>query len=253
MPEGVSAGEAILIHGAWQGSWVWPSQIGPLTAAGWRCTALDLPGNGVDGRTLDQVGFADHVAHARAALLACAGPAVLVAHSGAGVLATQLAQDHPDRVALIVYVCGMMLPSGMDFPGMIAPFVAADPAAIGIGAHLEPVPGGSRVPAAAAMKIFYHDCPPTAASDAAARLTPQAEGVRAPRVTHSSDRFGQVPRAYIRCGADRSVVPAVQDAMLAALPGAALRRLDCGHAPMLATPQALAAALLELMSADQPA
>lgn len=245
--------EAILIHGAWQGSWVWPSQTGALTAAGWRCTALDLPGNGVDGQPPERVTFADHVAHARAALMACEGQAVLVAHSGAGVLATQLAQDHPDRVARIVYVCGMMLPSGVDFPEMIAPFVAADPTAIGIGAHLDPVPGGSRVPAAAALEIFYHDCPPDTARAAAARLTPQPEGVRAPRVSHSPDRFGRVPRAYIRCGADRSVVPAVQDAMLAALPGAALRRLDCGHAPMLAAPQALAAALLELMSAAQPA
>jgi pimeloyl-ACP methyl ester carboxylesterase len=253
MPEHGLAGEAILIHGAWQGSWVWPSQIGPLSAAGWRCTALDLPGNGVDGWPLDRVTFADHISHARAALLACDGPAVLVAHSGAGVLATQLAQDHPDRVARIVYVCGMMLLSGVDFPEMITTFVAADPAAIGIGAYLEPVPGGSRVPEAAAMEIFYHDCPPEAARAAAARLTPQAEGVRAPRVTHSPDRFGLVPRAYIRCGADRSVVPAVQDAMLTALPGATLRRLDCGHAPMLAAPEALAAALLDLISANQPA
>lgn len=237
----------LLIHGAWQGAWVWDSQIPALSKAGFDVTALDLPGNGTDGRAPATVTFADHVACSRAALVAAPAPVRIIAHSGAGVLATQLAEDHPEKVAQIIYVAGMMLPSGVTFPEMAAPFVEIDPAAIGIGGALEAVPGGTAVPQDAAIRIFYHDCPPDAARAASARLTVQGEGVRAPRVFHSHARAGQVARAYIRCGADRSVVPEVQDAMCKAWPGAQSRRLACGHAPMLAVPEALSATLIDLM------
>ena len=39
----------ILIHGAWQGSWVWARLTPYLHAAGFDAHAVDLPGNGVDG------------------------------------------------------------------------------------------------------------------------------------------------------------------------------------------------------------
>jgi pimeloyl-ACP methyl ester carboxylesterase len=40
----------ILIHGAWQGSWVWDRIIPTLArSAGITSVAIDLPGNGTDG------------------------------------------------------------------------------------------------------------------------------------------------------------------------------------------------------------
>lgn len=240
----------MLLHGAWQGAWVWDSQIPALVAAGFDPIALDLPGNGADGRAPHAVDFADHVAHARAALLDASAPVQIVAHSGAGVLATQLAENHPDKVAQVIYVAGMMLPSGVTFPEMVAPFVETDATAIGIGAFLHMMSRGSSVPQDAAQQIFYHDCPPDAARTAAMRLTIQGEAVRAPRVFHTPRNAGRVPRAYIRCGADRSVVPAVQDAMCNAWPGARLRQLDCGHAPMLAAPDRLAQTLVGLLTSN---
>ncbi len=251
MPE---RGSILLIHGAWQGAWVWQALVPELQAAGADPVALDLPGNGADGRDPAEVRFEDHVTHARAALLSADGPVQIVAHSGGGVLATQLAEDHPERVAQIVYVAGMMLPSGVTFPEFTAPLVATDPAYLGIAAHLEEAPGASVVPEAAAVEVFYHDVDPGLAAEAAQRLTPQGDGVRAPRVRWTEARAGSVPRAYLRCAGDRSVLPAVQDAMLAARPGARVVRLTCGHAPMLAAPDALRAALLDLLfGAGEPA
>jgi pimeloyl-ACP methyl ester carboxylesterase len=242
MPETV-----ILLHGAWQGAWVWDGVAPALSAVGWAPVAPDLPGNGADGRAPGEVSFEDHIAHVQNIILAADGPVRIVAHSGAGVLATALAEDHPDRIAKVVYICGMMLPSGVTFPEFTAPFVAADPAANGIVPYLEAAPGGSRVPLDAAMRIFYHDAPADAARAAAARLTVQGHDVRAPRVTWSEARAGSVLRGYIRCGADRSVLPEVQDAMCAARPGARMAQLPTGHAPMLADLHALMGAISDLL------
>jgi pimeloyl-ACP methyl ester carboxylesterase len=242
MPETV-----ILLHGAWQGAWVWDGVAPALVAAGWAPVAPDLPGNGVDGRAPGKVTFEDHIAHVQSLILAADGPVRIVAHSGAGVLATAMAEAHPDRIAQVVFICGMMLPSGVTFPEFTAPFVAANPAANGIVPYLEAVPDGSRVPMEAALRIFYHDAPEDAARGAAARLTVQGTNVRAPRVVWTDARAGKVPRGYIRCGADRSVLPEVQDAMCAARPGARVIPLPTGHAPMLADPAALIAATLDLL------
>ena len=239
--------EVILIHGAWQGAWVWDAVTPALTAAGWRCHAVDLPGNGANGRGMAGVTFNDHRAHLARLVEYCRRPVHIVAHSGGGVLASQIAEDLPDQVAQVVYVCGMMLPSGVSFPDLIAPFEAQDPAAIGIGAHLVAVPGGTVVPPAAALEIFYHDCPPEAALAAAARLTPWPESVRAPK-PRLTGRFGRVRRAYVECLADRSVVLPVQREMQRRVPGATTASLPCGHAPMLAMPDVLAHTLLDCLT-----
>ncbi len=244
MPETV-----ILLHGAWQGAWVWDGLAPALTAAGWAPVAPDLPGNGADGRAPGQVTFQDHIAHVQTLIQGADAPVWIVAHSGAGVLATALAEAHPDRIAGIVAICAMLLPSGVTFPEFTAPFVAADPAAQGIVPWLEEAPGGTRVPTDFAHTIFYHDAPEDAARTAAARLTVQGHAVRAPRVDWTPDRAGRVPVGYIRCGADRSVVPAVQDAMCAARSVTRVIPLPTGHAPMLADPARLAKATLDLMRA----
>src|SRR5581483_7678514 len=55
---------AILIHGAWQGSWVWDRLI-PLLArsAGIVPVAVDLPGNGKDGTRPADVSLDIYVSH----------------------------------------------------------------------------------------------------------------------------------------------------------------------------------------------
>ena len=247
MPDLREPKEIVLIHGAWQGAWVWDTVLPRLRAAGWSCHAVDLPGNGAGGRPMGRVTFDDHRAHIARAIEYCHRPVRLVAHSGGGVLASQAAEDLPDQVAQIVYVCGMMLPSGTTFPELLAPFAEADPAAIGIGAHLEAVEGGTRVPEAAALDIFYHDCPPEAARAAAARLMPWPEPVRAPR-PRLTGRFLRARRAYVECLADRSVVLPVQREMLARTPGAVTASLPSGHAPMLSMPDVLADTLLRCLA-----
>lgn len=237
----------ILLHGAWQGSWVWDGLAPMLATAGWVTLAPDLPGNGADGRAPGDIAFEDHIAHVETLIDTADAPVHLIAHSGAGVLATALAERHPDSIAGIVAVCAMLLPPGTTFPEFTAPFVAANPAAQGIAPWLEQAPGGTRVPPDFAQTIFYHDAPDDAARAAAARLTVQGHAVRAPRVDWTHDRAGRVPTGYIRCGADRSVLPAVQDAMCATRPLTRIIALPTGHAPMLADPARLARATLDLL------
>jgi pimeloyl-ACP methyl ester carboxylesterase/tRNA(Arg) A34 adenosine deaminase TadA len=249
----------VLIHGAWQGSWAFAAWQPMLEAAGWQVHAVDLPGNDRSPERKADATLAGYTAHVCALLAALDAPAVVLGHSGGGLTASQVAETLPDRVRALVYLAGMMLPTGVSFGDVIAQCRAADADFhyTGIVPLLAWDADGttSRVPPAAAREIFLHDCPPEAAQTAAARLCPQPDTGRDMRNTLSPARFGRVPRVYVECLQDRSVTLPLQRRMQALTPGAHRISLDCGHVPQLACPQALTDALLPLraMPSRRPA
>jgi len=241
----------ILIHGAWQGAWVWDRLVPFLSAAGLDAIALDLPGNGVDRTPPAEVSLDLYVSHVRRILEGLDGSANLIAHSGGGLVASAVAEAAPERVSRIVYVAGMMLPDRSSFAQVVASVLADDPSAEGVAPHLEWSEDrlSSRVPREVALSYFFHDCLEADADAAASRLTPQPERGRAVQAHLTPGRFGRVPRLYIEAAADRAVVPACQQRMQELVPGASIITLPTGHAPHLAAPQLLADALLPFLLA----
>jgi len=231
--------ELLLIHGAWQGAWAWDALIPHLNGFGWNCHAVELPENGQPGAPPGPASLEAYVAHCASVM---PERAIVIGHSGAGVIASQLAEMHPERVACVVYLTGMMLPSGVGFAEIVTDILEEAPEADGIGPYLEWSDDRlfSMVPPQAARDIFLHDCPADVAKTAASRLTPQRETARALCATLTPERFGRVPRIYVEATGDRSVVPAVQRRMQAMMPGAHRLSIATGHAPQVAQPQVLA-------------
>ena len=245
----------VLIHGAWQGSWAFSAWTPLLQAKGWNVTAVNLPGNDASTDGERHAHLDGYTAHVQRILESLDGPAVVVGHSGGGITASQVAQAVPQRVSALVYLAGMMLPSGMRYSDLLAQAQAADselpPQSIaGIGPHLiwNEERSHSSVPMDAALALFLQDCHATAALKAASRLCPQPETGRAMVNQLSADRFGKVPRIYVECLQDRSVIHPLQQRMQQLSPGARCIRLDCGHVPQLACPQALTDALLPVLN-----
>lgn len=237
--------EIVLIHGAWQGGWVWADVVPHLTQAGHRCHAVDLPGSAPDLADRADVTFRDQVGFLEDLIAEIDEPVVVIAHSGGGLAASQIAENVPERVAGIVYVAGIMMPDGTRFAEVVDSCKAEEPSAVGVWPYLEHLDGISAVPEAAAVEIFFHDGEPEAAARAAAMLTPQSNAARdaSPHIT--GDRFGTVPRIYIEALKDRSVIPFVQRRMQQLVPGAVIRSIDTGHAPMVADAALLSEMLVE--------
>jgi pimeloyl-ACP methyl ester carboxylesterase len=238
--------KVILLHGAWQGSWVWDPLMPLLAEGGIEPHALDLPGNGTDDIAPADVSLDLYVAAVLARIEALGGRVSIVAHSGGGVIASQVAETCPDVVDSIVYIAGMMLPDGVSYAELVTAAITEEPAASGIGPHLVWSADrlASEVPAEAARHFFFHDCPSDLADMAARRLTPQPERGRAVRPRISAERFGRARRFYIGAQADRSVVASIQRRMLALVPGADVTTLDTGHVPHVAAPKKLADCLI---------
>jgi pimeloyl-ACP methyl ester carboxylesterase len=234
--------QMILIHGAWQGSWAWDRLQPYLRLRGWRTHAIDLPGNGSDETPAARVSLNLYVDHVARLLDSLGEQAVVVAHSGGGIVASQLAEARPNQVAATVYIAGIMLPDGVGFASLVREISDKHPESLGIGPYLQWSSDRmiSRVPASAARNIFFHDCPETLADLAIGRLTPQPEGGRAVSPRLSRENYGRVPRVYIEAARDRSVIPRLQRRMLALSPGTRHFSIDSGHVPQLGQPDLLA-------------
>ncbi|HSK59075.1 MAG TPA: alpha/beta fold hydrolase, partial [Actinomycetospora sp.] len=90
----------VLVHGGFADGLYWGDTATGLEAAGHEVIVADLPSTGPDPAALG--GLADDVAEVRRLVEGAGGPVVLVGHSYAGVVLTELA-DHPG-VAHAVYV-----------------------------------------------------------------------------------------------------------------------------------------------------
>ncbi len=238
----------LLLHGAWAGRWVWDAVAPLLGAAGHAVVAPDLPGRAPWAEGAG-VTVNDMVDHALAALAGTEGPFIVVGHSGGGIVATmvaeRLATGQPGSAAGLVYLAGMMLPSGMAFPEACR--IAGAPPPQGIEPFLRPTADGlgTFVPAEAAEDIFFQCADPADARAAAARLNAQQNSswMIAPRWT--AEGAGTVHRLYVEALQDRSVPIAVQRTMQRLVPGARTATIDTDHAPQLSCPDRVAAILID--------
>jgi len=232
----------VLVHGAAHGGWCWEWLTPRLETRGHVVHAPDLPGAGDDPMPPGQVTLADCVTRVREVVERSADPVMLLAHSMGGVTACEVAEACPEAVAGVVYVAAFMLRSGerardvtLSEPRsamLDAIDFDADPARLSYVYRPGP-----------ALRLFYHDCDPAIAAEALRRLRPMPRAIAQTAVRWSAERAGGVPRAYVQCAADRAIPLHLQQAMCERLPPARLLRMDCGHAPFMAEPDALAAHL----------
>jgi pimeloyl-ACP methyl ester carboxylesterase len=85
----------LLIHGAWQGKWVWPAVAAELTMRGHEVHSIDLPGSGADDTPLEQVSLAMYAEAIARAVKAIGKRVTLVGHSMGGIAVTAAADRWP--------------------------------------------------------------------------------------------------------------------------------------------------------------
>lgn len=233
----------VLIHGAWHRSSTWDHLRASLSALGATSTAIDLPGRGGDTTpwselTLDV--YADRVIRA---LDTIDEPITLVGHSLGGATISTVAERGPEHVDALVYLCALLQPSG----SRPADLHTSDPDSALMGAIRLADDGlSTTVDSEAAPDLFYGDCADEVAATAVRALVAEPTAAALSTITTSPERWGSVPRAYIRCDLDRAISPAEQDRMVAEVGVDIVAELPASHAPHLSMPDRLAQTLLDI-------
>lgn len=276
----------VFVHGAWHGGWCWSEVVRLLAEQGYGSVALDLPGHGVTARfptsythkpqdtaalatevsplaALTLNDYRDHALKAIRGLVAAgSGPVILVGHSLGGATLSAVAEADPSVLRRMVFLTAgvpVAFPSALELlrqpenaASEIPPLLVADPAMV---AALRVNPDSADTAYVAKVKsCFYHDVSDAAFTAIANLLTPDEPiAAFASPVNVTAARWGSVPRAFIRCTADRAIPIAAQDRWIAqadALTPAnrfVQRSLPTSHSPFLSAPADLVAALVSLV------
>lgn len=230
----------VLVHGAWGSALSWGPVARALKRAGKDVLAIDLPGHGDDPTPPDDVDLDDYTDRVVAALES-GPPALLVAHSMGGMVISGAADRAPGKVRKLAYVCAFLPQDGESLLDLLKRAPNTIPDAILPG----PVDGTSRLDPARAMAILAQDAPATMQQQIAAHLqvqpnAPQTDAIRLGK------NLDSLPKAYVTCRQDRTILPALQDFMQDRAGVTERYALNTGHLPMMTAPAKLTEILLGL-------
>lgn len=269
----------VLVHGAWHGATSYERVVPLLAARGHAAVARDLPAHGLNARfpvsytahpfdprafatepspvattTLDD--YANSIMGTIDQVLALGhSQVVLVGHSMGGVAITAVAAKAPQKIAKLVYLTAFMPRAGV--PGIsyitapenqgerVGPQLVADPATVGaLRINYRSADSAYR----ANVKLaFCADASPSDYEAMANLLTPDVPVAPfSTPIFTTAERWGSIPRYYIRCSQDQAILPKLQDRFIAEADEAVPENmtqvydLDASHSPFLSMPQSLA-------------
>lgn len=173
-------------------------------------------------------------------------PTTIVAHSRYGILATALAEARPKAVKRVVYLASFMLRSGE----RVADFFPRDEGSL-LRKHVKV----NRLAVTDSLKPeiwrdgLYADCSEDDVALASSLLCAEPSWPALTRVRTTPERFGSVPRAYLRLTQDRAVSPAMQDRLIDASPPERVESIEASHSAYFSKPDALVRAILSVSRA----
>lgn len=231
----------IFIHGSWHGAWCWHKILPRIAASGHSAVAVDLPGRGGAPAIAGLVSL-DNMVSAVEKALPAQGKAIVVVHSRNGIVASTLAERLPDRIAQTIYIASYMLPTGrrvLDYlpdrqsmmPGNV------EISRLGLWDWLKP---------AVYRAALYADCSEEDIALCRSLLVREPIRPALTRLRLTKERYGRVPRAYIRLTQDNAVSLSLQDRLLSETPVDRIASLQASHSAYFSQPDMLAEAILGL-------
>ena len=233
----------VLVHGAWMGAWAWDDVATGLRAEGATVVAVELPAHGKDATPLRGANLDAYVDRVGSAVDAADKPVVLVGHSMAGMVITQVAELKPDKIRSLVYLAAYFPKDGQNLLDLA---MTDGDSHSGKNAKIQEKDGIADIPEEFLQDDFLADGSPEMLARLQANYRPEPlDGFIAP-VKTSAANWGRVPKVYIYTKQDHAVSYALQQRMTAGVELASTVTLDTSHSPFLSQPAQVISALAGL-------
>ena len=179
-------------------------------------------------------GYTDRVVDA---LDAQPEPVVLVGHSLGGIAISQAAEQRPEKIEKLVYVCAMLLPSGKSASDNSQ---EDNDSVVFNNVEVQGDLGRIVIKEEGLKQALYHDCPDEDFEQARRLISPQPAAPLGTPIEVTDENFGRVRRTYVHTTQDRTISPTVQEKMYTKLPCEKVVSMATGHLPFFAEPGELA-------------
>lgn len=241
----------LFIHGAFGGAWEFDEFIETLAEQGHRAHAIDLPGHGQNTAPIPKVTMAAYVDRVIEAAQAIDGPIVLVGHSLAGAIVSQVAERIPEKIARLVYVAATLPKNGETVLGLmqsdedgqlLANIVFSDDGSFATLADTH------------VKNLLLHDVqePERVAEFAPKFAMEQASEPFMAAIELTDNAFGAVPKTYVRASLDKVMTLSLQDRMISSWEVEQVYTLESGHFPMMSIPDRFVEVIGEIAAGVSP-
>lgn len=255
-PHGAKA--FVLVHGAWQAPWVWDVVKSQLEAAGQKVVIVELPGHGSDTTspvtlTLDKyrdvvikaINDLNHDAPGKDdnAKVANGQKVILVGHSLAGMVISEVAEAIPGQIEKLVYI-GAYLPANgqslldlanTDAQSLLGKALIFHPATLGVSPD-------------SLANIFCQDGSTEVKQLLVGRYRDEPLIPLTNRVSLTALNFGRTDKYYIHTLLDHVIGPGLQERMIATaqIADSKVYSINTSHSPFLSHPDEVTEILLKI-------
>lgn len=229
-----------LVHGAWADASSWDAVVPLLKAQGHEVIAVNLAGHGKDTTSFAHITFQTYVDQVKAAI-GDRKNVVLVGHSFAGLVISQVAEEIPTQIKELIYLAAALPHDGDSLLGL----AQGDPAShIGKYLTIDKEHGAAIIAKEGAADIFAADAPQQVQDYIAANIKPEPLAPLATPVHLTEKNFGSVRKVYIHTANDHAISYPAQQYMVSHSKVDKVYTLQSSHTPFISMPDKLAAILI---------
>jgi len=235
----------LLIHGAWGAAWEFNTVAKLLSDQGHNVIALDLPGHGDNIADIADVTMSSYVETVVDAINILDDKVVLVGHSLAGAIISQVAEIIPEKIDKLIYVAAMLLKNN-ESPISV---MQNDPQGELLPNTVFSEDGSyATLSEETVRNVFLNDVKDKAYLDSIVHkfLFKQATEPFMSVAQLSEESFGNVAKYYIKASIDKVISPAAQEKMLSNWPVNKVVTLASGHFPLTSIPEKLVEEILTI-------
>jgi pimeloyl-ACP methyl ester carboxylesterase len=231
----------VLVHGAWSDSSAWSEVIPMLKVKGHEVINVNLPGHAADNTPFAEITLRSYVDAVKAAI-GDRKDIILVGHSMAGIVITQVGEEIPGQIKKLIYPAAFLPLDGQslldlgktDTDGHTGWFLQIDqPNHIAI------------IKREGIIDVFLENAPKEIIDKVLANWKDEPLAPLVTPVHVTAANFGSVKKIFIHTEYDHSVGYTLQLNMVKATPVAKEYTLASSHTPFFSMPSKLADILLE--------
>lgn len=241
-PQELEGTSFVLVHGAWNGAWVWEGVRERLQGQGAKVRTVTLPAHAGDSTPISDTSLSAYT-DAVLGAIDSKSPVILVGHSFGGVVISLVAERRPEAVERLIYV-GAFLPAD----GETALELAMSDADSDLGPALEfdMERGVVGIQRELFPELFCAECSAADLSTLAQNYSDEPIPPLLEPIALSEEGFGRTPKYYVFTAEDRVLSPSFQRRVTSRIELAGSATLETSHSPFFSAPDELVDAVGEL-------
>jgi pimeloyl-ACP methyl ester carboxylesterase/ketosteroid isomerase-like protein len=236
----------VLVHSAFTGPWAMESVAQNLRKKGFNVIIPELPAHGNNTTPAKDVHFSDYVIKIINELDKQNGKVILLGHSFAGTIISEVAEQRPEKVKSLVYLAGALIPTGTSFMDNLKDVKSI----LTENLVIDKEKGFVTIGNDKTYEAYVEDIPLDVFKGAEKYVVPEPLAPLSYKINLTNENFGKIPRYYIQALKDKAIPQSLQRKMYTETPVKQVFTIDSSHAPNLSNPTKVADILVMIQKIE---